>query len=96
MNKTESRLQSEIRKYLKSKGCDVLIIKPQPGIPDGWEDITFFLEGFWGTIEVKASKTAPYRPLQKERLEKHSKWSWARGVYPENWQEVKAELEGIL
>lgn len=96
MNKVEGRLQTEIRKFLKSKGCDVLVIKPQPGIPEGWEDIMFFKEGFWGAIEVKASKTSPFRPLQKERLEKHAQWSWARAVYPENWQQVQIELEFIL
>lgn len=96
MSKIESRLQSDVRKYLKSMGCDVLVIKPQPGIPDGWEDITFFKEGFWGTIEVKDSPKAPYQPLQEERLKKHAEWSWSRRVDPTNWQEVKIELEFIL
>jgi Holliday junction resolvase len=92
----ESRLQSEIRKFLKSKGCDVLVIKPQPGIPDGWEDITFFKEGFYGMIEVKDSPTAKYQPLQKERIKKHNEWSWAKRVDPSNWQQIQVELEFIL
>lgn len=96
MSKIESRLQADIRKHLRSLGCDVLVIKPQPGIPDGWEDITFFKEGFWGTIEVKDSPTAPYQPLQEERLKKHSEWSWAKRVDPSNWQEIKIELEFML
>lgn len=93
MSKIESRLQSDIRKHLKSLGFDVLVIRPQPGIPDGWEDITFFKEGFWGTIEVKDSPTAPFQPLQAERLKKHNEWSWARRVDPTNWPETKIELE---
>ena len=96
MNKIEKRLQSQIRKDLKAMGCDVLVIKPQPGIPNGWEDITFFKEGFWGTIEVKDSPTAPYQPLQKERLAKHAEWSWSRRVDPTNWLETKIELEAML
>lgn len=92
----ESNLQSNIRHYLKSKGCYVLIIRPQPGIPDGMSDILFMLEGFWGAIEVKKNPGAQYQPLQKETLDKFEEWSWARRVDPSNWPEVKQELEAML
>lgn len=92
----ESNLQSKIRKYLKGKGCYVLVITGGPGIPDGCSDILFLLEGFWGAIEVKASPTAKWQPLQKETLEKFNAWSWARRVDPTNWLDVRAELELIL
>lgn len=92
----ESNLQSNIRKYLKSKGCYVLVLTGVPGIPDGCTDIIFMLEGFWGAIEVKASRTSPYQPLQKETLAKFDAWSWARRVDPTNWLEVRAELEAML
>lgn len=92
----ESRLQANIRKYLKSKGCYVLVIRPQPGIPDGCPDIIFMLEGFWGAIEVKKDPKSKYQPLQKETLEKLDKWSWSKRVDPTNWPEVRAELETIL
>lgn len=92
----ESRLQSNIRAYLKTKGCYVMVIKPQPGIPDGCSDIIFMLEGFWGALEVKDSPKAAYQPLQKETLEKFNTWSWARRVDPSNWPNIKEELENIL
>ena len=92
----ESDLQSNIRKYLKSKGCYVLVIRPQPGIPDGCSDVIFMLEGFWGAIEVKKNPSAKYEPLQKETLEKLDAWSFARRVDQTNWPEVRAELEHIL
>lgn len=92
----ESDLQSEIRKYLKSKKCFVMVIRPQPGIPDGTPDIMFMLEGFWGGIEVKDSPTSKWQPLQKETLEKFNKWSWAKRVDPTNWPIIKKELESIL
>lgn len=92
----EKKLQIDIKKYLKSKGCDVLVITPQPGIPNGWEDITFFKESFWGTIEVKASKNAKFQPFQSERIKKHNNWSWARAVHPDNWDDIKKELDVIL
>lgn len=92
----ESRLQSNIRTYLKGKGCYVLVIRPQPGIPDGCSDIIFMLEGFWGALEVKKSPTAEYQPLQKETLAKFDDWSWARRVDPTNWPEVRGELDNML
>lgn len=93
---TESNLQTKIRKWLKSKGCEVLVLRPQPGIPDGWEDIMFIKEGFWGCIETKKDPKSPYRPLQKERLEKHNEWSWAKRVDPTDWPIIKTELETML
>lgn len=92
----ESTLQSNIRKYLKSKGCHVLVLTGGPGIPDGTPDIIFMLEGFWGAIEVKARPSSTYQPLQKETLEKFNDWSWARRVDPATWPEARAELEIIL
>lgn len=94
----EARLQSEIRTYLKHRGCYVLKTRPDArgGAPTGCPDIFFFKEGFWGAIEVKASAKAPYRVLQRETLDQLDDWSWAKTVFPENWLEVRQELENIL
>lgn len=92
----ESRLQAEIRRYLRSKGCYVLVIKGGPGIPDGCSDIIFMFEGFWGAIEVKASPKARYQPLQEETLDKLNTWSWAKRVDPTDWPAVREELEAML
>jgi len=88
----ESKLQTEIAKYLRSLGCWVMVIQPQAGIPTGTSDIFFCKEGFYGFIEVKTAKSSPFQPLQKEFVAKMDKWSWARIVYPENWLEIKKEL----
>ena len=96
MMSIESRLQSEVRNYLKSKGCYVLVIRPQPGIPDGCPDIIFLYEGFWGAVELKKSPKAKWQPLQKETLQKLNDWSWGKKVDPTNWLDIKAELELML
>ena len=96
MSNIESKLQSEIRRYLREKGCYVLVVTGGPGVPDGCPDIIFMLEGFWAAIEVKKGPKAAYRPLQKETLAKMNAWSFARRVDPTNWDKVKAELEHIL
>lgn len=92
----EKTLQTNIIKYLKGKKCVVMKLTVVPGIPIGTSDLVFFCEGFYGFIEVKASKTAPFHPLQPEFLKKMNEWSWAKAVYPENWEKIKAELEAIL
>lgn len=92
----ESKLQSEVVKYLRSKSCYVIKTKPGVGTPTGCPDIIFMFEGYWGAIEVKASAKAPYQPLQKETLIKLNAWSFARRVDPTNWFNVREELEKIL
>lgn len=92
---SEAKLQSDIIKFLRSKKC--FVMKPTgAGVPLGTSDIVFFLEGFYGFIEVKRSEKAPFQPLQPEFLEKMDEWSWAKAVWPENWPEIQAELEAML
>lgn len=93
---SESKLQSEIIKYLKQKGCYVIKSRPGPGTPTGCPDIIFMLEGFWGAIEVKAGPSSRYQPLQKETLTLMNEWSWAKRVDTSNWLAVKAELGDML
>lgn len=92
----ESKLQTKVARWLKSKGCFVMVIQPQAGIPTGTSDIFFCIEGFYGWLELKASEKSKYQPLQKEFIQKMDDWSWARAVWPENWSEVQAELEKTL
>lgn len=94
----ESKLQADIKKHLRSKGCYVIKTRPDASgsIPKGCPDIFFFKEGFWGAIEVKAAPSSPYKVLQKETLEKLDAWSWAKRVDPTNWPAIKQELEGLL
>lgn len=73
-----------------------MVVRPQPGIPDGCPDIVFMLEGFWGALEVKKDPKADYQPLQELTLEKMNNWSWAKRVDPTDWPAIKEELEAIL
>lgn len=92
----EKELQAKIIKWLKSKGCYVMKTQPGAGVPVGTSDIFFCKEGFYGWIEVKRSKTSKFQPLQREFIAKMDNWSWARVVYPENYDEVKTELSQML
>jgi Holliday junction resolvase len=92
----ETKVQSKIIKYLKSKGCYVIKTHPGLGTPTGCPDVVFMTEGFYGALECKASKNARFQPLQKETIEKLDDWSWAKVLYPENYDNVIAELDIIL
>jgi len=92
----EAKLQSEIIRWLRSKGCYVIKHNAGPGVPVGCADLSFYIEGCYGFIEVKANKRSSLRPLQEEFIKQMAEWSWAKVVSYENWPEVKQELEGML
>lgn len=92
----EKDLQAKIIRKLKRKGAFVIKTQPGPGTPVGTADIFFCKEGFYGWIEVKRSKTAKFQPLQKEFLSKMDEWSWARVVYPDNYDATMLELDSML
>lgn len=90
---SESQLQSQIIRWLKSKGAYVIKTQAGPGVPTGCPDVLFLFESVWGVIEVKASKTAKMQPGQALTLKKMSDWNpFVYKVYPDNWQSVKQEL----
>lgn len=88
----ESKLQSQIIKWLKSKGAYVIKTKPGPGVPVGCPDVIFLYEGAWGALECKAAKTARFQPGQEATLAKLSQWSFAYKVYPDNWPKIQQLL----
>lgn len=102
----EARLQSKIVKWLRSKGCYTLVTTPGGGIPTGCPDIIALVPGGgWIAIEVKASnpyrkdgkaKAGAFRPLQLETLKLLGEMYYARSVWPDNWDEIKADLEKII
>lgn len=92
----ESTLQDKIIKWLRSQKCIVLKYQQNATTRSGVPDILFLHEGFWGAIEVKRAKNAPFRPGQKAMVEKMDSWSWAKVVYPSNWPEVQKEIKELL
>ena len=89
----EAKTQSKLIKWLKAHGYFVIKTKPGPGVPVGTPDVFAVKEGFWAAFEVKASRNAPFQPLQKRTVEKLNKWSYAKVVYPQNLDEILEELE---
>ena len=92
----EKKVQSDLIKYLKKKGCYVIKTKPGLGTPVGCPDIFAFYEGWWGAFEVKATEKSEFQPLQEYTINKLSKWSSAWVVHSGNYQNIISELEAIL
>lgn len=92
----ESVFQAKVKEWLIEQGCYVIKNSAVSGVPTGCPDLVFFKEGFYGFIECKRTAKSPFQPLQKITLDKLNKWSWAKAVYPENWEEIQKELALIL
>jgi Holliday junction resolvase len=92
----EKKLQAKIIKWLRSQDAYVIKTQPGAGIPVGCPDIIFLKGGFWGAIEVKASNTVKFQPLQELTINKLQDWSYCRVVYPGNWEHVRSELQAML
>lgn len=95
----EKTLQSTIVKWLRGHGAIAFKYQQNATTRAALPDIFFVKDGFWGAIEVKKTKTSPFRPGQKEMVEKLDSMSWAKIVWGgknSNWPEVIKELEEIL
>lgn len=92
----ESKLQTKILQWLRKQGAFATKMQQNATTAIGVADIFFCKEGFYGFLEVKKSKTAKRRPGQEAFIKRMGAWSYARVVYPENWKEIREELEGIL
>lgn len=93
----ESNFQGKVVRWLRQKGCYVLTLTAHPGIPDGMTDVlALFDGGGWAALEIKKSKSAKFQPLQKATINKLDKMFYSRVVYPENWEEVRNELDQII
>lgn len=92
----ESKVQSDLIKYLKRKGCYVIKTKPGVGTPVGCPDVIALLEGAWFAFEIKADEAAPFKPLQEDTIRKLADWSFCKVVHSGNYQEILNELEAML
>lgn len=91
---SESKLQTEIIKWLKDRGAYVVKTRAWPGTPTGCPDVLALYEGAWLAIEVKRSAKAVYGVGQEATLARLAGWSpFVYTAFPENWPLIKAELQ---
>ena len=95
----EADLQSTILKFLRAKGCVAWKYQQNATTRAALPDIFFVKDGFWGAIEVKKTKSSPFRPGQKAMVAKLDSMSWAKIVWggkSSNWPETQEELKELL
>lgn len=93
----ESKLQTEIIKYLKHKGCYVIKHTAGPGVPTGCPDLSAYYDGAVIFIEVKAAANSKFQPLQKDTLVKLKEWfGYVYVAHKDNWHLIKQELEATF
>lgn len=87
----EGRFQDKLRDELKERFPDCFIAKLdcQQGIPD----LLVLHNKQWALLECKRAKNASHQPNQDYYVDKFDNMSFARFIYPENKDEVLAELE---
>jgi hypothetical protein len=89
----EKKLQTDIIKFLKSKGAYVIKTKPGQGTPVGCPDVIALYGPRHADIEVKASDRSENQPGQLYTLQLLGRNNpFVFRVYPENWEEVKSIL----
>lgn len=90
----ESRFQTKVVKWLRLKGCYVIVTDGRPvGVPDV---IALMNGGGWAALEIKESAKSKFQPLQKITISKLNGMYYSKAVCPENWEETKGELSGII
>jgi len=91
----ERKLQSEIVKFLQSKGAYVL--KNDATYRQGAPDLAFWHPDLTGFIEVKAQENSPYQPLQKKTIENLQNMGiFCEVIHQDNWAMWQAKFDQWL
>lgn len=89
----ESKFQSKLIRRIKEEFPGCIVLKNDPTYLQGIPDLTIFYEDTWAALEVKKSAKANHQPNQDYYVDKMSQMSYAAFIFPENEEEVMAELQ---
>lgn len=89
----ESKFQSKLIRRIKDEFPGCIVLKNDPTYLQGIPDLTIFYENTWAVLEVKKSAKASHQPNQDYYVDKMNQMSYAAFIFPENEDEVMAELQ---
>lgn len=91
--KKENEFQRKLIEEIEFMFPGCMVTKNDPTYIQGIPDLTILYKKKWAVLECKKSENEPYRPNQEYYLDKLSKMSFAKAIYPENKEEVLNELQ---
>ena len=91
--KRESSFQADLKKDLKKRFPDSLVVKSDPLQVQGIPDLLIFCGRRWAALECKRQLRASHRPNQDYYVDKMNQMSFSRFIYPENKEDVLNELQ---
>lgn len=91
--KRESSFQADLKKDLKKRFPDSLVVKSDPLQVQGIPDLLIFCGHRWAALECKRQSRASHRPNQDYYVDKMNQMSFSRFIYPENKEDVLNELQ---
>lgn len=92
----ESNFQSKLIKDIKEKFPGCVVLKNDSSYIQGIPDLSVFYKDRWAMLEVKKNKTAKRQPNQEYYVDKMNDMSYATFVYPENRDQVMADLNKMF
>lgn len=96
MAKLESKFQKDLMDEIREEYPGCLIMKNDSGYIQGIPDWTILYGDKWAVLEAKRDKDAAHQPNQDYYVEQLDNMSFSRFIYPENKDEVLAELRKIF
>lgn len=91
--KRESSFQADLKKDLKKRFPDSIVVKSDPLQVQGIPDLLIFCGRRWAALECKRQSQASHRPNQDYYVDRMNQMSFSRFIYPENKEDVLNELQ---
>ena len=92
MGKLESEFQKDLIDEIRDRYPGCMILKNDSGYIQGIPDWTILYKDKWAVLEAKREKKAKKQPNQDYYVGKLNDMSYSSFVYPENRDEVLAQL----
>lgn len=90
----ESEFQKRLKKRLKTEFPDCVVMKQDATQIQGIPDLIILYKDKYAVLEIKKSVKASHRPNQDFYISKFGQWVYSSFCYPENEEEVIADLKG--
>lgn len=89
----ESNFQARLIRQLEAEFPGAVVIKTDPNYIQGFPDLLFLQDSFWGALEVKRARNSVRQPNQQYWVQRLNLMSYSRFIHPGNAVDILEELE---